>query len=66
MCVLSHLSHVLLFATLCTVAHQASLFMRFSKQEYWNELPFPPLGNLPKPGTETWVPESNMIKKSFK
>ena len=28
------------FETLWTVAHKAPLFMGFSKQEYWNELPF--------------------------
>ena len=39
-------SHVLLFATLWTVAHQASLPMGFSRQEYWSGLPFPSLGDL--------------------
>ena len=33
-----------------TVAHQASLFMRFSRQEYWSVLLFPPPGDLPDPG----------------
>ena len=33
-CVLSHFSHVRLFATLWTVAHQAALPMGFSRQEY--------------------------------
>ena len=28
------------------IACQASLSMGFSKQEYWNGLPFPPPGNL--------------------
>ena len=32
-CVLSHFSHVQLFATLWTVAHQAPLSMEFSRQE---------------------------------
>ena len=36
------LSHVWLFATPWTVAHQAPLSMGFSKQEYWSGLPFPP------------------------
>ena len=36
--------------TLWTVAHQAPLSMGFSKQEYWNGLPFPPPGHLPHPG----------------
>ena len=30
------LSHVQFFVTLWTVAHQASLPMRFSRQEYWS------------------------------
>ena len=32
------------------VAHQASLFMEFSRQEYWSGWPFPFLGDLPNPG----------------
>ena len=40
-CVLSPFSHVQLFATLWTVAHQAPLSMGFSWQEYWSGLPFP-------------------------
>ena len=39
--VLSHFSHVLLFATLWTVAHQAPLSMRFSSQKYWGGFPCP-------------------------
>ena len=35
------LSCVQLFATPWTVAHQAPPFMGFSRQEYWNGLPFP-------------------------
>ena len=35
-----------------TVAHQASLFMEFSGQEYWSVLPFPTPGYLPDPGVE--------------
>ena len=44
------LSHVQLFATLWTVARQAPLSMVFSRQEYWNGLPFPPPGDLLNPG----------------
>ena len=40
-CMLSHFSHIRLFATLWTVAHQALLSMGFSRQEYWSGLPFP-------------------------
>ena len=35
-----------------TTAHQAPLSMGFSKQEYWNGLPFPSPGNLSDPGIE--------------
>ena len=35
------------FVTLCAAAHQVSLFMGFSRQEYWNALPFPTPGDLP-------------------
>ena len=48
----SSLSHVPLFATPWTVAHQASLFMGFSRQEYWSRLPCPPPGDLPNPEVE--------------
>ena len=50
------LSHVWLLATLWTVACQASLSMRFSRQEYWSGLPFPSSGDLPFPGTELGSP----------
>ena len=50
--VLSHFSRVQLFATQWTVAHQAPLSMGFSRQEHWSELPCPPPGDLPDPGTE--------------
>ena len=32
------------------MAHQAHLFMGFSRQEYWSGLPFPSPGDLPNPG----------------
>jgi len=35
------LSHVRLFATPWTAAHQAPLSMGFSRQEYWSGLPLP-------------------------
>ena len=50
------LSRVRLFATLWTVAHQASLSMGFSRQEYWSGLPFPSPGDLPDPGIEPRSP----------
>ena len=39
-----------------TVAHQAPLFMGFSRQEYWSGLPFPSPGDLPDPGIEPGSP----------
>ena len=48
---LSCFSCVRLFVILWTVACQAPLSMRFSK-EYWSELPCPPPGDLPDPGIE--------------
>ena len=50
--VLSCFSHVQLFETPWTVAHQAPLSMGFSKQEYWSGLPFHTPGYLTKPGVE--------------
>ena len=50
------LSHVQLFATPWTVAHQAPLSMGFSRQEYWSGLPFTSPGALPRPGIEPRSP----------
>ena len=43
---------VWLFVTPWSVAHQAPLYMGFSRQEYWSGLPFPSPGDLPNPGIE--------------
>ena len=43
---------VWLFATPWTIAHQAPLFMGFSRQEYWSGVPFSTPGDLPNPGIE--------------
>ena len=50
------LSHVRLFATPWTVAHQAPPSMGFSRQEYWSGWPFPSPGDLPNPGIEPMSP----------
>ena len=50
------LSHVRLFATPWTVANQAPPSMGFSRQEYWNGLPFPSPGDLPHPGIQPGSP----------
>ena len=39
-------------ATQWTVACQTPLSMGFFRQEYWSELPCPPLGDLPDSGIE--------------
>ena len=55
-CMLSRFSRVRLFATPWTVSHQAPLSMGFSRQEYWDGLPFPSRGNLPDPGLKPGSP----------
>ena len=45
-----------------TAACQAPLSVEFSRQEYRSGLPFPPLGDLPDPGTE---PESPALACGF-
>ena len=53
------LSHVRLFGTPWTIAHQSPLSMGFSRQEYWSGLPCLPPGDLPNSGTE---PESPALQ----
>ena len=50
------LSHVRLFVTPWTLAHQAPPSMEFSMQEYWNGLPFPSPEDLFDPGMELTSP----------
>ena len=56
LCCAQSLSHVRLFVTTCTVAPQAPLPWGFSRQEYWNGLPCPPPGDLPKLGIKPRSP----------
>ena len=42
--------------------HEAPLSMGFFRQEYWNELPFPPPGDLPDSGIE---PASSELASRF-
>ena len=51
-CVLGCFSHVPLFVTPRTVAHQAPLSMGFSRQEYQSALPCPYSRDLPDPGND--------------
>ena len=38
------------------VAHQAPMSMEFSRQEYWNGLPYPSPRDLPEPGIKPRPP----------
>ena len=58
-------SHVQLFVILWTVAHQAPLFMEFSRQEYWSELLCPPPRNLPDPGIKLMFLKSPALAVRF-
>ena len=50
-----------------TVAHQALLSIRFSRQEHWSGLPFPSPGDLPGPGIEPGSPalQAELQGKSY-
>ena len=50
------LSCVRLFTTPWTVAYEAPPSMGFSRQKYWNGLPFPSPRYLPDPGIEPGSP----------
>ena len=54
-CVPSCFSHVQLFATPWTVAHQAPLSVGFFGQQCSSGYPFPLLGYLPDPGIRKWI-----------
>ena len=54
-------SHVQLFETPWTVAHQATLSMEFSRQEYWSGLPCPPPGDFPTRGSNPGLPHCKWI-----
>ena len=45
-------SHIQLFVTQWTLSYQPPLSMEFSRQEYWNGLPFPTPGDLSNSGIE--------------
>ena len=59
------LSHVRLFATPWTIAHQVPLPMGFFRQEYGSGLPFPSPGDLPDPGIEPKTPVSPALQVDF-
>ena len=53
---LNYFSHIQLFVTPWTIALQAPLSIRLSRQEYWSGLPFPPPGELSNPGIKPTCP----------
>ena len=53
------------FVTPWTIAFQASLSMEFSRQEYWNRLPFPASRDLPNPGIKPTSPVSPALPGGF-
>ena len=59
------LSIVVLLVTPWTVAHQAPLSMRFSRQEYWSGFPFPSPDYLPDPGIKLKSPASPALASGF-
>ena len=62
---LSHFSHVRLFATPWTIARQAPLSMEFSRQEYWSGFPFSYPGYLPDLGIKPTSPVSPALAGGF-
>ena len=59
------LSHVQLFVTPRTIAHQAPLPMGFTRQKYWSGLPFSPAEGLPEPETKHASPVVSCIAGGF-
>ena len=59
------LSHVRLFVTPWTAAHQAPPSMGFSRQEYWSGLPLPSPEDLPDPGIEPGSPTAPVMASGF-
>ena len=59
------LSHVQLFVTPWTVAHQAPLSMGFPRQEDRSGLPSPPPGDLLNPGIESTSPVAPALAGGF-
>ena len=54
-------SSVRLFVTPWTVAYQVPSSMAFSRQEYWNRLPFPSPGNFPTQGSNLGLPHCRQM-----
>ena len=62
-------SYVQLFVTPWTVAHEATLSVGSSRQEYWSGFPFPSRGDLPDPGIDPEIkpmsPKSPVLASRF-
>ena len=58
-------SHAWLFATLWPVACQPPLSMEFSRQEFWNGLPFPTPADLPSLGIKPKFPAVPALAGGF-
>ena len=59
------LSHVQLFATPWTAAHQGPLSTGFSRQQYWSRLPSPTPGDVAHLGIEPMSPVSLVLAGEF-
>ena len=59
------LSHVRLFVTSRTIAHQSPLSMGCPRQEGWSGLPLPSPGALPNPGIDPTSSASPMLAGGF-
>ena len=59
---LLHFSHIPIFVTSWTIAHQAPLSIGFSRQQYWSESLCPPPGDLPDPGLKPASPAAPALQ----
>ena len=61
------LSYIWFFVALWTITRQAPLSMKFSRQECWSGLSFPPPGDLPNPGIKLAIqtPASRALAGRF-
>ena len=62
---LSHFSHVQLFAAPWTISRQALLSRGLPRQEYWSGLPFLPPGYLANPDIEPMSLRSSALTTGF-
>ena len=59
------LSHVRLFVTAQTTAHQAPPSVGFLRKEFWSGMPFPSAGDLLDSGLEPVPPVSTALADGF-